>query len=229
MPRRGYYTTYRYPRKRVERRIVMPQPVKRPIRFQIRSIIRHKLIQPDPWWFTMHRRGPVRPKVGEDPLEARAVPKTVIRGTLPERILYRYLISVMAFVPGIDFDFQSSLQGGRIEVGGIVADFLFEFLRIVIQVQGPTHDQYLRVRKDEEQRLALNELGYEVFELDVPTIYNESRLEEAMRRIFNWLHSGSAGLSYNEAYYANLEDGGIQLEALKSQAMNVYASLESMT
>lgn len=216
MKRKGYYTTYRWPHPRVERRIKIPQPIKRPLRFQLRSIIRHDLIQKDPWWFTFHRRGPRgRPKVGIDPLEARAVPKSLIRGTLPERIIYKYLLSYFKFIPGIDFTFQSSLQGGRIEVGGIVADFLFEYMRIVIQVQGPTHLQYLRILKDEEQRLALAELGYDTYYLDVDEIYNESILEEKMRRIFNWLH----GVGSSAGMYADNQS------QQQSQLNDIYSTL----
>jgi len=75
-------------------------------------------------WFTLHKRGPRRSRVGEDPLEARAVPHDYIKGTLPERIVYYYLVNYMKFQAGVDFDFQSSMEGGRIELGGMVVDFL---------------------------------------------------------------------------------------------------------
>ena len=54
------------------------------------------------------------------------MPKEQVNGTLPERILYLALIRVMHFSPNADFDFQSSQEGGRLELGGLVADFLFE-------------------------------------------------------------------------------------------------------
>jgi len=192
MPKRYSYSTLpKYPRRRVEQRIKIPQPIKRPMRFQARSLIRYELLQRDPYYYVLHRRGPDRTKVGEDPLEARAVPASLIRGTLPERIVWRFLVEYMRFVPDVDFDFQSSLQGGRIDTGGIVADFKFTYIMIVIQVQGPTHEEYLRIQKDDEQTMALKEMGYDVFPIEDTTIYNELELEDWMRRTFNLYHGGS--------------------------------------
>lgn len=171
----------------------MPQITKRPLRFQVRSIIKQEEIRKDVWWFTLHRRGPKRPMVGEDPLEARAVSHDLVRGTLPERILYRALVELLHFVPNADFDFQSSLQGGRIDTGGIVADFMFANLKLIIQVQGPTHKEFLRMRKDDEQRLALEEMGYTVIEIWESEIYDESRLDEWLRKTFGWTHGGGVG------------------------------------
>jgi len=132
--------------------------------------------------------------VGEDPLEARAVPdKEPHKGTLPERILYLALIRIIHLVPDADFDFQSSQQGGRVELGGIVADFLFPNMRIIIRVQGPTHSGFLRTRKDEEQRGILEEMGFRVFDIDDdPTIYDVYMLEDWLRRKFG-LASGRGG------------------------------------
>ena len=190
---RGYYTSFRYPRRKTEKRLPVPQPIKRPVRFQLRSIIRKDLIDKDTWWFIIHRRGPHQPKVGEDPLEARAVPESLVRGTLPERILYKALVDFLHFIPGMDFDQQTSLQGGRMELGGIVADFIFYNLMIVIQVQGPTHLEYFRTIKDAEQAGALNELGYTVYYIWEDDIYDETRLENWLRRVFNWADSAGAG------------------------------------
>lgn len=190
MPRGQYSTRQKPPRLKTEKRIQIPQPPDRPLHFQARGLIRKEFLRKDPWWFTFHRRGIRRPKVGEDLLEARAMPKGMVRGTLPERIVYRSLMEFMHFVPNIDFDMQSSLQGGRIELGGIVADFMFNILRIVIQVQGPTHNEYIRVQKDREQRLALEEMGYDVYDLWEETIYDEYKLEDWMRKTFGWNHSG---------------------------------------
>jgi DNA polymerase elongation subunit (family B) len=77
-------------------------------------------------------------------------------------------------------------MGGRLELGGIVADFLFEHMKLVIRVQGPTHKEFLRYRKDEEQRLILEEMGYRVVDLDLDVIYSEHRLEETLRRLFGF-------------------------------------------
>jgi hypothetical protein len=157
----------------------------RPFRLRTRTVIRPGVLHPSPWWWISHRRGlEGMPKIGEDPLERRAISKDLIRGTLPERIVYLWLIQHY-FTPDVDFDFQSSLEGGRLELGGIVVDYMFKFLKIALQVQGPTHNQYLRIRKDNEQRMVLEQDGYEVVNLDMEVIYDEPRFEEEMRRIFN--------------------------------------------
>ena len=112
-----------------EQRIPNPRIVYRPLRMERRDVVQRGKLKEAPDWWSMHRRGPGgMPKTLEgDPDEARAVSESVIKGTLPERIIYAELIK-RQFVPGIDFTFQSSAEGGRTELGGIVVDFLFEFL-----------------------------------------------------------------------------------------------------
>ncbi len=185
------YTNTKKPGKKTERRIVMPQPPTRPLRFQVRSLIRQELIQRDPYWLVVHRRGISRPEVGQDPLEARAAPHDEVRGTLPERIVYKSLIEEFHLLPGSDFNFQTSLQGGRIDTGGIVADFIFPIMMMVIQVQGPTHFEYLREKKDEEQKMALEEMGYVVLGIYEDEIYDEFKFDNWMRRHLGWIHTGS--------------------------------------
>lgn len=196
--RPGYSTRKIYPTGRVERRIKMPEPIVRPVRVQVRSVLKHEIIRPpDPWWFIVHSRGIPRPKVGQDPLEARAVPHSLMRGTILERVIYRYLVEVLHFVPGIDFTAQTSLQGGRIELGGIVADFVFPILRIVLNPLGPTHDQYLRMRKDQEQIQALEEMGYQVYMMEEEVIKDVYRFENYMRNVFGLTHSGGPDVGYD--------------------------------
>jgi hypothetical protein len=96
----------------------------------------------------------------------------------------------MHFVPDVDFSFQSSIEGGHQLVGGIVADFVFPFLMVILNPLGPTHDQYIRIRKDEEQNLSLEALGYTVYMIPEDIIKDEIRFDEYMLRIFGWLHSG---------------------------------------
>lgn len=193
---RGYSTRIKEPRYKTEKRIKMPQPAKRPLQFQTRTLIRHDLINRDPWWFVLHRRGLRRPKVGEDELEARAVPHSLVRGTLPERIIYKYLVEKLRYIPNVDFDFQSSVQGGRIDLGGIVADFLFPVLRIVINPLGPTHDEYIRMRKDDEQNLVLSEMGFDVYMIDEDTVYDEFALENFMTRNIALHQSGDQSIEH---------------------------------
>jgi hypothetical protein len=70
-------------------------------------------------------------------------------------------------------------------LGGIVADFLFEYFRFVFQVQGPTHKTAIREAKDNEQWLALELMGYRVFFIPMSLIYNQQRFEHWMRQTFN--------------------------------------------
>lgn len=81
--------------------IKIPQPTERPIQLHARNVLREGLIRPDAWAMTIHRRGPRRLRIGEDPLEARAVPHDSLRGTLPERIMYLWLQNAR-----VNFDFQ---------------------------------------------------------------------------------------------------------------------------
>lgn len=167
-----------------EERIKIPQTPLRPLRLHQRDLVKRELLRPDYWWWSMHRRGPRREDVGGDPREKRAVSKEQVAGTLPERILYKALQRILRMDAGTDFTFQSSLQGGRTEMGGIVADFVFPYLLVVIQVQGPTHGQYLRHVKDNEQRAILEAMGYAVWEIMDYECYDEYILEDWLRRHF---------------------------------------------
>ena len=176
----------------VSKRIKIPQPVTRPVDIHTKDLMKS---DKDPWWYILHRKGLRRLKVGEDPLEARAISKDMVRGTLPERIVYKFLTDQLKLVSGVDFDFQSSQSGGRLELGGIVADFLFFYMKIIIQVQGPTHKDYLRGKKDDEQKSILASMGYRVFDIEELVCYNVMQLEEWMRRTFGLaLGTGAAGV-----------------------------------
>lgn len=213
----NYYTDTKRPNYRRERRIKMPKITKRPLRFQLRSMIDYAFLQPPPHaGFTIHRRGVGgRPWIGVAPLEMRAISKEKIRGTLPERIIYKYLVDQMSMTEGIDFSFQSSLQGGRIDTGGIVADFLFYALRLVINPLGPTHDEFLRIKKDQEQIDALTSLGYQVYMIPEDDVYDEPTFIRKMKQIFGWVHSGAGDVSYHSSEYSN------ELEALLGMEMAI--------
>lgn len=101
------------------------------------------------------------------------------------------------------FGMHNSLQGGRAELGGIVADFLFPYLMLIIQVQGPTHTQFLRTRKDEEQRGILEAMGFRVEEIDDVVIYDEYRINNELRRIFNMGGTVGGGSYGSGATYEN--------------------------
>jgi hypothetical protein len=168
-----------------KQRIRIQQNAFRPFKLLQKTFLKAGLLRSPAWWLT-HRRGLLkgRPKVGEDPQEMRAIPKSLVKGTLPERIVYKTLLE-FHFVPDIDFDFQSSQEGGRLEIGGLVADFLFRYLMLVIQVQGPTHQELNRIRKDQEQTSILAEMGYQVVEISQELILNQNAYEDYMRSLFN--------------------------------------------
>lgn len=146
----------------------------------------------------MHRRGLSRPQIGEDPLEARAVPHSLIRGTLPERIIYKSLVKEFHLIDNVDFLFQSSLQGGRIDTGGIVADFIFPYLHLVINPTGPTHSEYIRMWKDDEQTMALADMGYDQYLIPEEKVYDEAYLSNWLRRLLGWMHTGGSVGTIND-------------------------------
>lgn len=140
-----------------------------------RRLTKPEAFNPDPL-ITIHRRGlNVADYSPPDPREAWAKSQSEMpmRGTLPERVVYKSLED-----RDLIFTFQSSLQGGRIELGGLVADFIIEFrTQLVIRVQGQYwHGEFDRAtgnlingelsqgRRDDEQRGLLEELGYEVLD-----------------------------------------------------------------
>jgi len=172
--------------------IIIPQAIRQPFYIKGKDVIDWISLRNDPTWHTLHRRSPQEVIEG-DPREARAVPDSQRKGSLPERILYKYLITQMKFVEGIEFDFQGAQEGGRMELGGFVADFVFPILKLVIQVQGVWHKEYLQARKDEQQADILAEFGYWVEYIWEDEIYDEYRFESRMRKIFNLASaSGSA-------------------------------------
>jgi len=161
-------------------RIRISQPDYKPIQLLKRSAV--NIPADNPNWFILHKMGPRRKKLGVDPTEARAISSAVVRGSLPERLVYKKLMD-FGYVPGSDFDFQSSQWGGRLELGGLVADFLFYWLRLIIQVQSVYHDKFLQSLRDQEQRLILEDMGYSV-EYISPEDYNsDAGLDNRIRQI----------------------------------------------
>lgn len=209
-----------------KRRIIMPQIPRRPLRFQLRTLIRKDVAYgKQVSWMTVHRRGVRRARIGENALEARAMQG--IPGYLTERILYAALVNLFHFVPGVDFLFQSSLEGGRLEMGGLVADFLFPILRIVINPLGPQHYQFRNMAKDEEQIATLAEMGYQAFLIDEEVIYNELALEDFLRRIFGGMSSGGSDrggfpAQQTSALEADALDQDDLFAAIKDLEMTLY-------
>jgi len=229
-PRRTGYSSYidHYAKYgKAAKRITMPPIPKRPIRFQIRSIIRHEAIRGKAaWWMTVHRRGIPRRSVGVNQLEARAVPKGVMKGFLTERILYATLVNLFHFVPGVDFLFQSSIEGGRLEMGGLVADFIFPILRVVINPLGPQHYQFRNMAKDEEQIAILAEMGYQAYMIDEEVTYDEYALEEFLRRVFGGMTSGGGDQGGHPAQIStNTEQTDYQHDQLYQDIQDLQGDL----
>jgi G:T-mismatch repair DNA endonuclease (very short patch repair protein) len=144
---------------------------------------------------TLHRRGLMQVDYrAPDPREQYAVSDSEVHGTLPERIIYKSLTD-RHLVPGSDFTFQSSLVGGRIHLGGIVCDFLFERPPLVIRVQGMywhgefdrdngdlMHGEITQSRRDDEQGQTLNRMGYAVVDVWEEDTYNPFILQAWMNK-----------------------------------------------
>jgi hypothetical protein len=82
-------------------------------------------------------------------------------------------------MPGVDFSFQTSQLGGRREIGGLVADFIFETPRVILQVQSIWHTLTTELeRRDDEQRLVLESMGWTVLDLWPNTIEDQSALDQ---------------------------------------------------
>jgi very-short-patch-repair endonuclease len=108
-------------------------------------------------------------------LEARATQQ--VRGSLQERIFYRAL-TAYGLQPGVDFTFQTNQLGGRMELGGLVADFLFPLPMVIVQVQSAWHTMTLSLeRRDDDQNAILQSLGYTVLDIWPNTIEDEAALD----------------------------------------------------
>jgi G:T-mismatch repair DNA endonuclease (very short patch repair protein) len=87
-------------------------------------------------------------------------------GTLPEWQVYWWLTVREKLVEGEDFSYQSSLLGGREQLGGMVADFILlnREPRLVINVQGGYWHRATAALKahDVIYKAALQEMGYDV-------------------------------------------------------------------
>ena len=107
-------------------------------------------------------RGTYRPTIGETSLEQRAAPvEETGSASLEERILFKTLTQRR-----IPFDFQSSMFGGRAQLGGIVADFIFWEPRIVIRVQGTLwHKGAEPEARDAIQKAKLENQHFEVWDI----------------------------------------------------------------
>ena len=199
-------TTFTKPpgKRSKQTRIRIPQPVERPFSIHGKDLVQWEQLRPEADDFTLHKHGVYRQKLEEDPRERRAVSHSVVRGTLPERIVYQYLTQNLHMVADADFTFQTSMDGGRMTMGGIVADFVFENLKLVLNVQGSTHSEFLRIRKDDEQESILADMGYTLIPVWEDDIYDEYGFDTLMRKIF--LKGESQGESVHGSEVEDITD-----------------------
>lgn len=109
-------------------------------------------------------------------LEERA--QAGLHGSLEERIVFKAFVD-HDLIPGVDFDFQSSQLGGRGFLGGLVADFIFEYSKVVVQVQSYWHTiTSEHHQRDTDQSLILQSMGYTVLEIWPNTIHSQVLLDQ---------------------------------------------------
>jgi hypothetical protein len=204
------------PTKRgVRERIRAPRSPYRPIKIG-GDVIKRGTINRQPDRFTIHKRGIHRPELITDPREMYAVPKWQVYGSLPERIMYRQLIEICHLVPEIDFDFQSALDGGRAELGGIIVDFMFYNMKVVIQVEGAQHKDFITQKKDIEQQGILESMGYTVFKIGEDKVYDIFYLDNWLRKIFNLSMSFSS---------ADSGDGSPKVVSREPESLDILKGL----
>lgn len=214
-------------------RIIIPQRPQRPYEISAGDAVRPDTITKDSYWFTLHRKGLRRPQIGVDPLEERAVSEAQVKGYLHERILWKFLVTKLHFGVNSDFTFQSSFEGGRSELGGMVADFLFFNWKMIINVKGPTHYMFLQSKKDDEQEGILAEMGFTVFYVDLKTVESEFLLEDWARRVFNLATSRGGGLKAdtsvnepsNQAQQSLIDEIASELDIVDNDLANAIVNM----
>lgn len=129
-------------------------------------------------------------------LEDRAAQN--IRGSLQERIFYQALLD-HGFLPVFDFDFQSSMLGGRATLGGLVADFIFPVPMVIVQIQSIWHTMTLEHEtRDDDQAAILRSMGYTVLDIWPTTIEDPAALDWWFQRnIMHLWGTSTQGLQGN--------------------------------
>lgn len=115
-----------------------------------------------------------------------------------ERLVYTWLVE-----RNIEFDFQSSLMGGRIEFGGAVVDFILVESGILLRVFGEYwHTGLVQEAKDREQRSMLEGLGYRVVDLheeelttNLDAVMEKAIMGDEMSEIDTDLLRGNPGMA----------------------------------
>lgn len=172
--------------------------LKNPERIELKKSVRLGRVHPIRFETPIiHRRGPRHDDYSVDALEGRAVSKEEVTGTLPERITYKELQTRR-----IPFDFQSSFFGGRLELGGMVADFVLLDRPLIIRIQGEYwHSPLPTQRRDAVQRGVLESMGFQVEDLWDYEIYNPDVFYDRMERILSFMPQIGGGLVADSPAY----------------------------
>lgn len=95
-------------------------------------------------------------------------------GPLTEWLVYAALLR-LGKVPGLDFSYQSSMFGGRVERGGLVIDFLFPDLGLAINPVGEYwHRGAQSDAQDLMERAALAGQGITLIFIDEQDLYTDA-------------------------------------------------------
>jgi very-short-patch-repair endonuclease len=149
----------------------------KPIRPTADEPLRLAQFEPDDG-ITVYRRSQATPLDKRAQLERRAVPIEQVYGSIWERIIYKALVERR-----IEFDFQSSFQGGRRELGGLAADFVMMDRPVIINPLGQMwHKGTANEVRDAVQNDLLRGMGYEVLMIWDYEIEPEPAFEDWMRR-----------------------------------------------
>ncbi len=160
-------------------RFVRPYPAHRPttlVRRQKRGATKWELIRQKRPRVHARTAWGVRTRFDVDAAKENRAQQD-IKGSLEERIFYKALIS-WGFADGIDFTFQTSVLGGRAELGGLVADFLFPLPMVIVNPTSVWHTMTLEnIRRDDDQTAILASMGYLVLYLDPNIIHDQDALD----------------------------------------------------
>ena len=79
---------------------------------------------------------PMPPEQDQALADRAAAWMAAYHGSLPEFVVWDWLVGTKKQRPGVDFIYQSPIMGGRTSFGGFVADFYFPLQQMVWNVQG---------------------------------------------------------------------------------------------
>lgn len=119
-------------------------------------------------------------------------------GSLPEYVVWEYLVTRKHWVPGEEFVYQLALHGGRTLFGGFVADFYIRPGEMIWNVHG-LHFHLLKTQdraKVALQKADLTSRGYRVISLWEDDLFErpEYTIEAALRGQETNRHADDVGL-----------------------------------